>query len=50
METSARNEEQFIKWLLSETAAMHWPLDEHVQRTKLKSGWEKAQSEYNRFS
>ena len=49
METSAQNDEQLIRWILSETAKPYWNLDAHGQRTKLKSGWEKAQTEYNRI-
>ena len=50
METSAQHDEQFIKWILSETAKTYWNLDDRGQRTKLKPGWEKAQAEYNRIT
>ena len=50
MEASAWVEEQFLKWILSTTAERCWELDECGQRIKLKAGWEKAQTEYNRIS
>ena len=49
METSAQQDEQFIKWIMSRTAEAYWEFDESGQRVKLKPGWEKANSEYIRI-
>ena len=49
MEPNAYQDEQFSRWVLSETAKHYWDFDEHGQRTKLKPGWGKAQTEYNRI-
>ena len=49
METSAQQDEQFLKWILSKTAEFYWEFDEHGKRVKLKAGWEKAQQEYDRI-
>ena len=50
MEASAQNDEQFMKWILSTTAERYWELDDKGQRIKLKAGWEKAQTEYDRIT
>ena len=42
-------DEQFMRWILSTTAERFWEFDERGQRIKLKAGWEKAQSEYDRI-
>jgi len=49
MEASAVQDEQFMRWILSTTAERFWEFDEKGQRIKLKAGWEKAQSEYDRI-
>ena len=49
MEASAQQDEQFIKWITSATAEIDWEYDENGERVKLKPGWEKAQSEFNRI-
>ena len=49
MELSAQQDEQFPKWILSKTAEVYWEFGESGQRIKLKPGWEKAQTEYNRI-
>jgi hypothetical protein len=49
MEATAQHDEQFLKWILSETAEPFWDYDHTGQRMKLKPGWEKAQQEYNRI-
>ena len=50
MEASVQNDEQFMKWILSTTAERYWELDETGQRIKLRAGWEKAQTEYDRIT
>jgi len=49
MEASAVQDEQFMRWILSTTAERFWEFDERGQRIKLKAGWGKAQSEYDRI-
>ena len=49
MESSTQQDEQFLKWILSKTAEVYWEFGESGQRIKLKPGWEKAQTEYNRI-
>ena len=50
METSAQQDEQFLKWITSATAEIYWGYDEITgQRVKLKLGWGKAQIEYDRI-
>jgi len=49
MEASAVQDEQFMRWILSTTAERFWEFDERGHRIKLKAGWEKAQSEYDRI-
>ncbi len=44
MDPNAQEDEQFMKWILSETAKPKWEFDENGPR------WEKAQTEYNRIS
>ncbi len=48
MEASVWMDESLLKLISCETAKPHWDFDEHGQRSKLKPGWEKAQTEYNR--
>ena len=50
MESSAHQEEQFIKWIMSKTVEIYWEFDKHGQRIKLKPGWEKAQKEFDRIA
>ena len=49
MEPNAYQGEQFPRWILSEMAKTYWDFDEHGQQSKLKPGWEKAQTELNRI-
>ena len=49
MEPIAQNDEQFMKCILSKTAAAYWEFDERGKRSKLKPGWVEAQTEYNRI-
>ena len=49
METSAQQDEQFIKWIVSRTPEAYWEFDENGERAKIKLGWEKAQKEYDRI-
>ena len=42
-------DEQFMRWILSTTTDRFGEFDERGQRMKLKAGWEKAQSEYDRI-
>ena len=41
MEASAKQDEQFLKWITSTTAEFYWEYDENGERVKLKPGWEK---------
>ena len=50
METTAQEDAQFLKWILSEAAKQYWVLDRGGKRMKLKEGWTKAQTEYDRIS
>ena len=50
MEASAKQDEQFLKWITSTTAEIYWEYDENGERAKLKPGWEKAQKEFDRIT
>jgi len=50
METSAKQDDQFLTWITSTTAEIYWEYDENGERVKLKPGWEKAQKEFDRIT
>ena len=50
MEASAKQDEQFLKWITSTTAEIYWEYDENGERVKLKPGWEKDQKEFDRIT
>ena len=51
METSAQQDEQFLKWITSVTDELYWECDEITGgRVKLKLGWEQAQIECDRIA
>jgi hypothetical protein len=47
--TTALQDEQFLKWILSKEAEQYWALDRQGKRIKLKEGWGKAQAEFERI-
>jgi len=47
---SAQQDEQFMKWIMSKEAEKYWAYDREGKRMKLKEGWGKAQSEYDRIT
>ena len=40
---------EFMRWLDGKDAESYWDKDEHGEKVILRSGWEKAQIEYNRI-
>ncbi len=43
MGANIHQDEEFMKWILNETAKPYWKVDENGQRSNLKPGKEKAQ-------
>ena len=42
-------ERDFMIWLDSEECEQYWDKDENGEKVILRSGWDKAQAEYNRI-
>ena len=42
-------ESEYLEWILSDRARCYWEFDRNGQRIKMISGWEKAETEYNRI-
>ena len=40
---------EFMRWLDGKDAESYWDKDENGEKVILRSGWEKAQIEYNRI-
>ena len=40
---------EFMRWLDSKESERFWDKDESGEKVILRSGWEKAQAEYNRI-
>ena len=40
---------EFMRWLDGKHAESYWDKDENGEKVILRSGWEKAQIEYNRI-
>ena len=40
---------EFMRWLDCKDAESYWDKDENEEKVILRSGWEKAQIEYNRI-
>ncbi len=43
------DERDFWEWILSDRVRCYWEFDRNGQRIKMISGWEKAETEYNRI-
>ena len=42
-------ERDFMRWLDSKECEQYWDKDENGEQVILRSGWDKAQEEYNRI-
>ena len=42
-------ERDFMRWLDSKECEQYWDKDENGEKVILRSGWDKAQIEYNRI-
>jgi hypothetical protein len=42
-----QQDEQFLKWMVSQESEKYWVLDREGKRMKLKRGWSKVQEEYD---
>ena len=40
---------EFMRWLDSKECEQHWDKDENGEKVILRSGWDKAQTVYNRI-
>ena len=40
---------EFMRWLESKECEHYWDKDENGEEVILRSGWDKAQTEYNRI-
>ncbi len=40
---------EFMRWLDGQEAEAYWDKDENEEKVILRSGWDKAQIEYNRI-
>ncbi len=44
-----RDDIEFLEWILSERLKEYWDFDEEGRRLKIKKGWTRAQTEYERI-
>jgi hypothetical protein len=49
MENLTPEESQFFEWITSGRVKQYWDFNEHGQRLKMISRWEKAEAEYKRI-
>ena len=42
-------DKEFMRWLDSKECEHYWDKDENGEKVILRSGWDKAQEEYNRI-
>ena len=44
-----RDDIEFLEWILSDRLKEYWDFDEDGRRLKIKEGWTRAQTEYERI-
>ena len=48
--TLTQSDIEFMKWLDSKECEHYWEKDEKGEKVILRSGWDRAQAEYNRMN